>query len=77
MRCQITCLVKADRMLMAHGVEGRMPFVDRRIVEWGLMLPDSLKSDRHEGKKILKQWARGFMPTEHFRSQKTRFLCAS
>ena len=48
-------LVKADRMLMAQGVEGRMPFVDRRIVEWGLMLPDGLKSDRHEGKKILKQ----------------------
>ena len=66
-------LVKADRMLMAHGVEGRMPFVDRRIVEWGLMLPDSLKSDRHEGKKILKQWAAGFMPTEHFAAKKRGF----
>ena len=66
-------LVKADRMLMAQGVEGRMPFVDRRIVEWGLMLPDSLKSDRHEGKKILKQWAADFMPTEHFAAKKRGF----
>ena len=66
-------LVKADRMLMAHGVEGRMPFVDRRIVECGLMLPDDLKSDRHEGKKILKQWAAGFMTTQHFAAKKRGF----
>ena len=66
-------LVKADRMLMARGVEGRMPFVDRRIVEWGLKLPDGLKSDRQEGKKILKQWAAGFMPTEHFAAKKRGF----
>ncbi len=50
-----------------------MPFVDRRIVEWGLMLPDDLKSDRNEGKKILKQWAASFMPTEHFAAKKRGF----
>ncbi|HKJ72219.1 MAG TPA: asparagine synthase (glutamine-hydrolyzing), partial [Gammaproteobacteria bacterium] len=31
-------LVKADRMLMAWGVEGRVPFLDHRVVEFGLAL---------------------------------------
>ena len=66
-------LVKADRMLMAHGVEGRMPFVDRRVVCWGLGLADALKSDRREGKKILKAWGQRFMPAEHFAAKKRGF----
>jgi len=66
-------LVKADRMLMAHGVEGRMPFVDRRVVSWGLSLPDHLKNDRREGKKILRKWASSFMPSEHFAARKRGF----
>ena len=66
-------LVKADRMLMAHGVEGRMPFVDRRVVTWGLGAADALKCDRHEGKKILKDWAKSFMPAEHFAAKKRGF----
>jgi len=66
-------LVKADRMLMAHGIEGRMPFVDRRVVSWGLSLPDHLKNDRREGKKILRQWASSFMPSEHFAARKRGF----
>ena len=67
-------LVKADRMLMAHGVEGRMPFVDRRVVEFGLMLEDHLKRDRRTGKKILRAWASGFMPSDHFAAKKRGFF---
>lgn len=66
-------LTKADRMLMAHGVEGRMPFVDRRVVEFGFALPDALKRDGREGKKILKRWAGSFMPAEHFSLGKRGF----
>lgn len=66
-------LVKADRMLMAHGVEGRMPFVDRRVVEFGFALPDELKRDAKTGKKILRRWAQGFMPSEHFAAGKRGF----
>ncbi len=63
-------IVKVDRMLMAHGVEGRMPLVDRRVVSWGLGTADAQECDRLEGKKILKDWARGFTPTVHFSSQR-------
>ena len=66
-------LVKADRMLMAHGVEGRLPFVDRRLVSFGLALDDDLKRDRHQGKKLIRQWAQTFMPTEHFNTPKRGF----
>jgi asparagine synthase (glutamine-hydrolysing) len=66
-------LVKADRMLMAQGMEGRMPFVDRRVVAFGLALADDWKCDKRQGKKILKRWAQTFMPAEHFTAAKRGF----
>ena len=49
-------LLKLDRCLMAHGVEGRVPFVDRRIVAFGLGLPDRLKVADDQGKAVLRHW---------------------
>ena len=50
-----------------------MPFVDRRVVAQGLGVADALKCDRREGKEILKDWAEGFMPAEHFAAKKRGF----
>jgi asparagine synthase (glutamine-hydrolysing) len=50
-------LVKTDRMLMAFGLEGRVPFLDHRLVEFGLSLPDRLKVRGRTGKWLLRQWA--------------------
>jgi asparagine synthase (glutamine-hydrolysing) len=36
-------LVKVDRMLMGFAIEGCVPYLDHRIVEFGLSLPDRLK----------------------------------
>jgi len=64
-------LVKADRMLMGYGVEGRVPFLDHRVVEFGLALPDALKIRGKTGKYFLKKWAQSFIPKEHlYRSKK-------
>ncbi|WP_151702273.1 asparagine synthase (glutamine-hydrolyzing) [Nitrincola alkalilacustris] len=49
-------LVKADRMLMAYGVEGRVPFLDHRLVLFGLSLPDQLKRQGRIGKIIPRRW---------------------
>jgi len=57
-------MVKADRMLMAHGVEGRLPFCDHRIVEFGLSLPASLKIEHKLKKAFLRHWATRFLPKE-------------
>ena len=42
-------LVKVDRMLMAFGLEGRVPFLDHRVVEFGLSLPRQLKTRGRTG----------------------------
>ena len=49
-------LLKLDRCLMAHGVEGRTPFLDPGIAEAAFRLPDRLKVRRGMGKWLLRQW---------------------
>jgi len=66
-------LVKADRMLMSFGVEGRVPFLDHRIVEFGLSLPDGLKTDGRTGKYFLRRWAEGLLPSDHLYRKKRGF----
>lgn len=66
-------LVKADRMMMAWGVEGRVPFLDHRLVEFGLKLPDSLKVSINSGKLFLRRWAERHFPVEHLQGKKRGF----
>ncbi len=57
-------LVKADRTMMAFGLEGRVPFLDHRVVEFGLGLPDAFKVEPGQGKVFLKRWAEAHLPKE-------------
>lgn len=66
-------MVKADRMMMAWGLEGRMPFLDHRIVEFGLALPDALKVHGKTGKYFLKQWAAPLLTEEQLTGKKRGF----
>ena len=66
-------LVKADRVLMAFGVEARVPFLDHRVVEFGLGLADGLKVRGRQGKVFLKRWAEGRIPREHLWRPKRGF----
>lgn len=66
-------LVKTDRMTMGFGLEGRVPFCDHRIIEFGLSLPDELKIRKREGKYFLKHWAESRLPTKHLRKPKRGF----
>jgi asparagine synthase (glutamine-hydrolysing) len=55
----LTCaLERMDRMSMAHGLEGRVPFLDLDLVQWGLGLPSRFKLGLRTNKRILKQLAR-------------------
>jgi asparagine synthase (glutamine-hydrolysing) len=60
-------------MLMAHGVEGRVPFLDHRIVEFGLSLPDRLKVRGRQGKWLLRRWAEPRLPPGHMERPKRGF----
>jgi len=55
-------LVKLDRCLMAHGVEGRTPFLDQNVAEFAMRLPDKLKIRGRIGKYLLRTWLEKKMP---------------
>jgi asparagine synthase (glutamine-hydrolysing) len=49
-------LAKLDRCLMAHGVEGRTPFLDPGVAAAAFRLPDGLKQRGRTGKYLLRAW---------------------
>jgi asparagine synthase (glutamine-hydrolysing) len=55
-------LIKLDRCLMAHGVEGRTPFLDPGMAAAAWNLPDGLKLRNNQGKYLLRAWLAGAMP---------------
>jgi asparagine synthase (glutamine-hydrolysing) len=55
-------MVKNDRMLMAHSIEGRYPYMDRRIAEFSAALPMSMKVRGLEGRWIQKRAMAGLLP---------------
>jgi len=66
-------LLKIDRCLMAHAVEGRTPFLDRGVAAAAFRLPDALKVRDGLGKWLLRRWlerhckaARPFAPKQGF-----------
>jgi asparagine synthase (glutamine-hydrolysing) len=57
-------LTKVDRMTMAASVEARCPFLDHRIVSFGLGLPDSWKIRTRMSKVMLRAVAGRLLPRE-------------
>lgn len=55
-------LTKVDRCLMAHGLEGRTPFLDPVVAAAAFRLPDTLKIHKRLGKWILRKWLDQHMP---------------
>ena len=47
-------LIRTDRMTMAHGLEQRVPILDRELVEYALRIPSRFKlGGRTQGKRVL------------------------
>jgi len=55
---------QGDRMMAAHSIEGRFPFLDHRVVEFCNQLPPGLKIRGLREKHILKKSAAGLLPRE-------------
>ena len=49
-------LLKLHRCLMAHGLEGRTPFLDRDLAAFAFSLPDGMKVRGRYGKWLLRKW---------------------
>ena len=55
-------LLKLDRCLMAHAVEGRTPFLDRGVASVAFRLPDVYKFRGGTSKWILRKWLEKYLP---------------
>jgi asparagine synthase (glutamine-hydrolysing) len=66
-------LLKLDRCLMAHAVEGRTPFLDKGVVAAAFQLPDAMKLRGRMGKWILRKWLEANLPMARPFAPKTGF----
>ncbi len=71
------CLVKVDRMSMAHSLEVRCPLLDRRLIEFAASLPASLKIRNGKGKILLRQLAANRLPPQVLEQPKRGFSIPS
>jgi asparagine synthase (glutamine-hydrolysing) len=66
-------LIKVDRCLMAHGVEGRTPFLDQVVADFAFRLPDDMKATAKMSKRLLRDWLSTRIPAADPYAQKTGF----
>jgi asparagine synthase (glutamine-hydrolysing) len=57
-------LMRVDKMAMGASVEGRVPFLDHKFIEFALSIPSKLKFKNKTLKYILKKAVRGVIPDE-------------
>jgi len=68
-------LIKLDRCLMAHGLEGRTPLLDLEVARVAYGLPDRLKvaGRKGKGKYLLRRWLQQNLPEADPFSRKRGF----
>jgi asparagine synthase (glutamine-hydrolysing) len=64
-----------DRDSMAHSIEARVPFLDHRLVEFVVGLPDELKLSQGLTKRVLRDAMKGVLPESvRMRTDKLGFV---
>ncbi|MGH1338458.1 MAG: asparagine synthase (glutamine-hydrolyzing) [Aureispira sp.] len=66
-------MTKVDRATMAVALEGRDPFLDQQLVEFGMKLPDHLKIQGKDSKYLLRQVLYKYVPKELIERPKQGF----
>ena len=66
-------LMRVDKMSMGVGLEGRVPFLDHKLVELAMSIPESVKIKNGTLKYILKKSVRGLIPDELIDRKKQGF----
>jgi asparagine synthase (glutamine-hydrolysing) len=68
-------LQRADRVTMAHGLEARVPFLDRNVIAMAMRLPAEAKlAETHEPeKRLLREAFEGWLPHDLLWREKEQF----
>ena len=68
-------LQRCDRVTMAHGLEARVPFLDRATIAWALRLPPEAKLSGPgiPEKKLLREAFEGWLPHDLLWRKKAEF----
>ena len=69
----VSILNRLDKMTMAASIEARVPFLDHRLVEWGLRIPIGLKIKGFQTKFIVKKLGERMLPKEVVYRKKSGF----
>lgn len=66
-------LMRIDKMSMGASLEGRVPFLDHKFVEFAMNVPSKMKIKGSNAKHILKESVRGVIPDEIIDRKKQGF----
>jgi asparagine synthase (glutamine-hydrolysing) len=64
---------RLDRASMAHSLEGRVPFLSHRFVEYALTIPTGLKLKGNTGKYVLRKAVEPWLPAGALDQRKIGF----
>ena len=66
-------LLKTDKMSMAHSLESRVPFLDRRVFDLSATIPTCLKANEQQTKLTLRDAAQYAIPKDWAQKEKLGF----
>ncbi|MEA2472605.1 MAG: hypothetical protein QOE06_520 [Thermoleophilaceae bacterium] len=68
-------LQRCDRVTMAHGLEARVPFLDREVIDWAMSLPAEAKvaGPGVPEKRLLREAFQGWLPHDLLWRDKAEF----
>jgi asparagine synthase (glutamine-hydrolysing) len=73
MRLPELLLMRVDKMTMGVSIEGRVPFLDHKFVEFAMSIPEAAKTRNGTLKYLLKKAVRGVIPDELIDRKKQGF----
>ncbi len=66
-------LMYGDKLSMAHGLEARVPYLDREVVEYAQRLPASFKVRHGQGKWLHRKVSKNYLPSPILKRKKRGF----
>ncbi|MSU74472.1 asparagine synthase (glutamine-hydrolyzing) [Candidatus Kaiserbacteria bacterium] len=69
-----SCLVKSDICAMQHGVEIRVPFLNKALIDFAWHLPADMKTTPFHTKKVLRASLARFLPSDIAQAPKQGFV---